>query len=278
MSARRLDGDAVYEAADLWIASALRSDDSLFTPGTHIWSRERLGEARERFLDRIGEWKGAGFFEHRLPAVLDGGSAEVYQLVGEAVYVAYLIVHKSVVGQAKKMENIDLATGKHVGIPHRLHDALESGIMTPGAFFRNNFGIHPALVIEFVDKWKAEGLGDDHLDRNTPEAPWKFKKVVMDTTLHKLVKGYTYNSPNAQRVALLHLVHPDSFEAMAIKFKEKLAEAPAFQRFTTESIKDPDRRIQQIRAGLESERGHVDFWSDEIRPLWDDNQNNGDNQ
>ena len=29
---------AVYEAADRWIAAALRSDDSLFTPGIPIWS------------------------------------------------------------------------------------------------------------------------------------------------------------------------------------------------------------------------------------------------
>jgi len=270
MSARHLDCGDVYEAADLWIASALKSDDSLFTPGTPIWSERWLGEARERFLDRIGEWKGAGFFEHRLPSVLAGSKPQVYQLMGEATYVANLILHKDAIKRPQKVENINRVLSGRVEMPDCFHDALKSGIMHPGEYMVTYPGIHIALVIEFVDKWKSKGSCDALLDRGDLKAPWEFKKVVMDTTIHKLVKGFTFNSPNAMRTALLHLVHPDSFEAMAIKFKEKLAKAPAFERFTTESTKhDPDRRIQQIRAGLESERGHVDFWSEEIRPLWD---------
>ena len=38
MSSRRGYAAKVYEAADLWIERALKSDDSLFTPGTPIWS------------------------------------------------------------------------------------------------------------------------------------------------------------------------------------------------------------------------------------------------
>ena len=269
MSAKQIKFMPVYEAADLWIERALKCDDSLFTPGKPIWSERWLEEARERFLDRTEEWKGAGFFEHRLPAVLADSPPEVCQLIGEAMYVTYLIVHKCVVGQAKKMENINRVLPERVEIPHYFQDALESGIMDPGAFFRNNFGIHLAFVIEFADKWKAEGLGDKFLDRGDSKGPYEFKKVVMDTTIHKLVKGYTCNSPNAMWVGLLHLAHPDSFEAMAIKFKEKLANTPRFCRFVTKPTDDPDCKIKQIRKRLEHKYGeNFTFFDDEVEHLW----------
>ena len=280
MSAKQIEFMPVYEAADLWIASALRSDDSLFTPGTPIWSERWLGEARERFLNRPEVWKGKDFFndKNKLETVLDGSPPQVYQLMGEALYATYLIVYKTSVGQDKKMENINRVLGwscEPVKIPSHLHDGLCTGIMTPAQFA--HYGVRLAVVIEFVEQWKERGLGASFLDRNDPESPWDFQNFVMEMPIRKMAKGY-YTSYSGQRMALLHLVHPDSFEAMIITNKRKVAKAPAFQRFTTESIKDPDRRIQQIRAGLESERGHVDFWSKEIRPLWDDNQNNGDNQ
>ena len=278
MSARHIDCEDVYKAADLWIASALRSDDSLFTPGIPIWSRERLEEARERFLDKIEAWNGRDFFG-KLETVLAGSPPQVYQLIGEAVYVTYLIVHKSAVGQAKKIDNINRATGKCVGIPHSLRAAQKTGIMTPGAFFIAKFGVHPAFVIEFVDKWKREGLGDELLDRDDPKAPWEFKKVVMETGLRVVTKGIAHGAPNFMRVALLHMAHPDTFEAMVIPNKQKLATAPKLKHHITPKTDDPDCRIKQIRAGLESEYGkRVDFFTPPIRPLWDDNQNNGDGQ
>ena len=45
--------ERVYEAARLWVDRALRSDDSLFTPGKPIWSRQWLGELRRRL--KIGQ-------------------------------------------------------------------------------------------------------------------------------------------------------------------------------------------------------------------------------
>ena len=269
MSAKQIEFMPVYEAADLWIERALKRDDSLFTPGEPIWSRDCIAKARTRFLDRIGAWKGADFFEQRLPAVLAGSPPEVYQLVGEALYVSYLIVHKTVAGKENKMARINQTLDGRAAIPHDLHDAMESGIMHPGEFMVPNIGIHLALVIEFVDKWKKEGLCDGLLDRDDPEAPWEFKKVVVDTTVQKLVKGYTCRSPKAQRVALLHLVHPDSFEAISRPNKEKLAKAPAFRRFITKPTNDDDCKIQQIRKGLEPKYGEdLTFFDPEIRPRW----------
>ena len=279
MSAKQIEFMPVYEAADLWIERALKRDDSLFTPGKPIWSRDCIAKARTRFLDKIEAWKGGDFFG-KLETVLAGSSPEVYQLVGEAVYVTYLMVWNGAVGQEKKIDNINRATGNRVGIPHSLRAGQETGIMMPGAFFIANFGVHPAFVIEFVDKWKKEKcLGDELLDRDDPKAPWKFKKVVMEMGLRVVTKGIAHGAPNFMRVALLHMAHPDTFEAMVIPNKQKLAKAPAFQRFITKDTNDDDCKIQQIRKGLETRYGeNFTFFDSGIQPLWNDNQNNGDGQ
>ena len=279
MSAKQIEFMPVYEAADLWIERALKRDDSLFTPGTPIWSRDCIAKARTRFLDKIEAWNGGDFFG-KLETVLKGSPPEVYQLVGEAVYVTYLMVWNGAVGQEKKIANINWATGKRVGIPHSLRAAQKTGIMTPGAFFIAKFGVHPAFVIEFVDKWKKECSRDELLDRADPKAPWKFKKFVMEMGLRVVTKGIAFGAPNFMRVALLHMAHPDTFEAMVIPNKQKLAKAPAFQHFITAPTNDDDDcKIQQIRKGLEPRYGeNFTFFDSGILPLWRDNQNNGNNQ
>ena len=82
--------EKVYTAAATWVDRALRSDDSLFTPGVPIWSRGWLGELRERFLDKPDDSKDS--FEQKLSRQLAGSPPEVYQLMGEVLYVYFLIV------------------------------------------------------------------------------------------------------------------------------------------------------------------------------------------
>lgn len=40
----------IYETAERFVDAALRSDDSLFTPGRRIWSLALLDELDERFI------------------------------------------------------------------------------------------------------------------------------------------------------------------------------------------------------------------------------------
>lgn len=279
MSARRLDCEVVYDAADLWIKSALRSDDSLFTPGEPIWSEGWLGEARERFLDRIEEWKGDDFFV-KLERVLAGSQPEVYQLMGEALYVSYLILHKSKIKQPKKIENIDMVLGwscEPVDIPDRLRAGLKNGIMAPGGFI--HYGARLAVVVEFVERWKEVGSDVRLLNRDDPESPWGFGKFVNPLTPRKRIKGFAYNSYSSQRMALLHLAHPASFEAMAATHKDSVAKAPNFQHFVTNPTDNVDRKIYQIRAGLElNHEVGFDFFKPPIGPLWRDKQNIGEKQ
>ena len=75
------------------------------------------------------------------------------------------------------------------------------------------------------------------------------------------------NTPRVQRQAVLHLVHPDTFEGtVSVRPQEaNLSNAKAFARFVTEQTADVDRKIMHIRRGLEAELGRdFDFYDPDI--------------
>ena len=84
--------EQTYAAAQAWVDRCLRADDSLFTPGRAIWTSQGLGELRWRFLDRPDE-SGDDFYT-KLERQLAGSPPQVYQLMGEVLYVYYLILAK----------------------------------------------------------------------------------------------------------------------------------------------------------------------------------------
>ena len=92
MTARvKWDGvEAAYAAAEAWIDRGLRNDDSVFTPGRSIWTRELLGELHHRFLDRPDD--SSRPFLEKLKDQLEGSPPEVYQLMGEVLFVHYLLL------------------------------------------------------------------------------------------------------------------------------------------------------------------------------------------
>ena len=95
MSSRRTEvgAEKTYAAAEAWMNCALRTDGSLFTLGNAIWTREFLGELHNRFLDQPDE-SDRDFFV-KLQEQLSSSISDVYQLMGEVLYVYYLILSKS---------------------------------------------------------------------------------------------------------------------------------------------------------------------------------------
>ena len=279
MGSRKTGGgvENVYRAAEKWVDCALRKDGSLFTPDEPIWTSQWLGELRRRFLDRHDEWKGPRFFE-KLEPLLTDSRPEVIQLMAEAAYVTYLMVWKSAVGKDAKQRRINQVlkwSPSPVSIPDDLINGLEPGIAHPGAFFIANFAIHPGFVIEFVEQWKEKD-SDEH-DRLLTD-PWAFRSFVTGLNFRSAVLRNAPNSPAAQREALYHLVHPDTFEGIVNagvgSTKSNIAYASAFTQFVTETTHDVDRRINQIRNGLEAElERDFDFFDPEIRSRWDSSVN-----
>ena len=265
--------DQVYAAAVAWVDCALRTNDSLFTPGISIWSIENLKQLRERFLDRPDY--GTGGFYDKLRQQLENSPSEIYQLMGELLYVQFLIVWRTGMrGETKKnqVEEV-LSWGAPVrSIPDELVGGLAQGIARSQAFTQHR-PYQVGLIVEFAEQWKElpptrrETLLQD---------PWAFKHFLTNLTFRSQLLMDRANAPSAQREALLHLVHPDNFEGtVSIKQKETIAGTPSFAQFLTEDTQDVDRRLKQIRRGLEEESGRdFDFYDrDEngvdIRARWD---------
>ena len=256
--------EKVYAAAEAWVSRALRSDDSLFTPGTPIWTRELLGELRQRFLDQPDE--GSDSFVEKLERQLGSSPPEVYQLMAEVLYFHFLIVWtQSSTNERKVIENVLGWSPVPVKIPLDLVESLTPGIAAPGTYFHAGRPFQVGFLIEFAEQWK----GLSSIDQESfLHDPWAFKKFVIGLELHsELLRNYP-NSPNTQRQALLHLVHPDTFEG-TVSFAEKneIAGASGFRSFITEPTEDVDRKLQQIRVSLEAERNgkDFDFYYDNIR-------------
>ena len=267
----RLTGEGrerVYGAANLWVERALKSDDSLFTPGAAIWSKDGLGELRERFLDRPDESQAD--FDTKLRGQLGGSPAEVYQLMGEALHF-HLLMTSHVKGDTKR-QRIDRVLSwspAPVEIPTELADALYPGIGGTGADFNTRPQFHVGFVIEFAERWKEleqakrQSLLDD---------PWAFKRFANELEFRsRTLKSGSQSTPGVQREGMLHLVFPDAFECVfSINQKRKIASA--FKRFVSEQTDDVDAQLAQIRAELEKryKPGDHHFYWPEIRAQWDD--------
>lgn len=267
MDTRKPDRGNVYAAAEAWVERALRSDDSLFAPGRPLWTSEWLDELHRRFLNRPDESEDN--FLDKLKRQLSGASPQACQLMAEVLYVHFLIDSKR--RSATKQERVDRVLGwspepEPVDVPPELVDGLVPGLADPGPAFNRYQPYQVGFVIEFASQWKH--LGPDEHERLLDD-PWAFKAFVMGLDLHSALLRDSGNRPRGQQHALLHLVHPNTFEAI-VSDGHKPMIAAHFQGLVKDPAEDLDRRLQQIRAAIEADGGKdLDFYRDDIRSQWD---------
>ena len=258
--------EKVYNAARAWVDSALRTDGSLFTPGTPIWSSHWLREFRELAPNDLDE--SPDNFEEKLRRKLEGSSPEIYQLFGEALYFHYLVRRSK--STANKLRQINMALGwssAPVQIPTELADGLTPGILNPGQLFNSTWLRQAVFLVELVEQWKQV----PEKQHQMLEDEWEFKDFVMKLELQSVVLLTEPNTILMQREVLLHLVFPDTFEAIgSVNHKEKIVRG--FANLVRRPVDDVDHQLQQIRASLETRYQSVDhfFFVDEIRTQWDE--------
>ena len=262
----REGADRVYEAAQAWVDAALRSDSSLFTPGEAIWSSRWLKELREHFLDRP-DVSGGKFLE-KLQQQLDGRPPQVHLLMAEALYFHRLIV--STRDGTHKRRSIETVLGwspSPVAVPEELNAALTPGIANPGQYFHVKRPNQVGFLIEFVEQWKELGASEQ---TRLLDDPWEFKDFVTGREFRSKTLMDEPNSYRTQREALLHLVFPDTFEAI-VSSNHKHWIAGAFAKFVEEPAEDVDRRLAQIRPEIEARYGSGDdvYYQSEVRAVWD---------
>ena len=260
----RVDGaESIYAAVARWVKCALRSDDSLFTPGNSIWSHQWLEMLREQLLARPDD--SSDGFEQKLFRQLETSPSQVHQLMAEVLYV-YFLIDSRTYGSTKgvSINNILQFSETSAEIPWELADSLNSGICNPGPFYNVGRAFQVGFLIEFAEQWKEQSAGKQN---QLLDNPWAFKDFAAQLKFRSRLLRANPNSPGPQREALLHLVFPDTFEPIVTANHKRLI-AEAFAHFVTEPTEDVDRKLEQIRRGYEAERGEFHFYDGEIRRIW----------
>ena len=257
MSSRRT-GDAaekVYAAAQNWVDSALRKDDSLFTPGEPIWSSQWIGE-----LQRVADEGGtnlpsldpplSNLWSESQPVDV---APQVRQLMAEMFYINLLIPHRPL----NKLEQVErvLRWGPDAEIPPDLVAALDDGLIGTGMYHATRVP-NLKFLIKFARQWKEDNASEhERLLGN----PYEFKKFAYDVEA----------ANRSLREAMLHLVFPDTFEAIVNVGHKKMI-ANTFSHLVEQKSGDVDRALQQIRPRLEAEHGDgIHLYEDPIRTQWD---------
>jgi MoxR-like ATPase len=252
--ARVQGSDAIYGAARQFVDRCLAADDSLFTPGRPIWTKANAEELQERVIERP-EF-GPGGFAEKMTRQLEGASAAVVQFAGELSYLHYLFI-ADVKGGTKRrhIERVLSADESSVPLPAELADTLDAGLASWGAGHAKRQD-QVRFLIKMIVAWKS---APDEDRGSALRDPWEFKRFL---------QSLDARGAQAQREALLHLVHPDTFEPIvALAHKNKLLKA--FEGRVTPGTDDIDRAISQVRASLESELGGpFHFYQQEVRSMW----------
>ena len=266
MGSRVAGAETVYAAAEAWVERGLRNDDSLFTPGVAVWTSEWLDELHRCFLDRPDE-SGDSFID-KLERQLEGVPPGAHQLMAEVLYVYFIVDRRQDSTDVQMRLNRVLGwSDEAVAIPPEMVAGLTPGLGRGGqGYHGGNRPFNVGFIIEFASQWKRR----EPVDRQRLlDDPWAFKAFVMGLRLQSALFDGSQETPAMQRQALLHLVHPDTFEfIMSLNKKNEIARA--YESLLETPDEDVDRNLQLIRSALEGQHGRsFKFYDKWIRMQWD---------
>ena len=255
MAKRNVPGvEHVYRASDLWVNRCLRHRLFLFDGTEHGWTPERLSELHR--LSSVAPGPGEPFL-HWLGARLHSTSEEVKQLAAEVLYV-HLLVTTSITGERKRelVRTVLAWMDYPPSINPILDQAFEHGLVRPGTFFSAQRHVAFAYLLHFAQAW---ALLSPHLTRNALVDPWRFKQM-----LDQVPVGLAF----AQRNAVLHLVHPATFDPVLSDAQKRMITG----RFRAEAghpDDDIDRQLVRVRRALRpADPDRFDFYSSDVVAQW----------
>ena len=250
--------DGLYAAAEQFVNRCLREGDSLFRPGTKVWSNGPLDDIYRRFVEQP-DLSADSFFE-KFERQLAGASQEVYLLGGELLYF-HLLIAKDITGKTKRAairRPFTWAT-EPLNIPAEFDAPLEGGLSKTGIAFNRYRPFQLWFILELARA--VQNMPSDERGAVLAD-PWGFKDLLFELPVKS---AYT------QREALLHLVHPDTFEPIVSR-DHKAAIGAAFSEYVDEGVEDIDRKLATIRTHLatelEVEPGDFNFYVDGVVERW----------
>lgn len=252
-----------YSAARLVVERTLQASDSLFTPGRPIWSMTNIQDLYDRVVGHPN--LSAHSFGAKFAPQLNGAPAATIQLAGELLFVHCLFPADMSGPDKRALINEVLSwSPSPVTVPEQLAETLDDGLAVAGKAYMIRRPMQLWFMLDFYRLWKQL---DDAEHARLLRDPWAFKAWVWAWVWDVPLQG-----AQSQREALLHIVHPGTFEAIASR-DHKLRIANAFKSRLVGAHSDVDRQLLEIRQGLTAEAGHpIDFYSEPLRAKWLDDQ------
>jgi 5-methylcytosine-specific restriction enzyme B len=245
--------ELIYPVFARFREDCLRHDRSLFDPDRSVWTSATSEDFFERFVEAP---KGEGSFIEQYRAQLAGASDDVVQYAAELFYLYLLIVWPAAISAVKKRELMSEVVGwasRPISLDPELDSALDAGLVRPGTFYMSARHRQISHMAAFFRRWKS--LTDEERSAGLSD-PWTFRRVLY-------VDAADGDGGAAQRRALLHIVHPDTFEAITSPAHvDAIIEAFGERASQTD---DPDRALLDIRKSLESDFGDMDFYRSPVR-------------
>lgn len=233
--------DSTYAAAACFVEQALRSPGSLCSPGASIWRPDLLADLHARHVaatDAPGD-----NFTTRWNRRLRDASAETVQLAAEVCYVHVLFATDLSPKTKRQLIGEVLARSPDApALPAALDAALDGGIARTGVAFKLRRLSQLGMLIAMGVAWwtLSPAQRDAALDD-----PWAFKAWL---------RTVPHEGAQAQREALLHLVHPATFEPIiSVGVKQRIVHA--LSRHVPAGVEDLDAALAGIRAVLERRHG-----------------------
>lgn len=249
---------SLYGALDEFRERSLRRLKSSFLPADdpdvdHVWTHASASELIREFVDKPDETK-RGFLD-KLRDQLANISRPAGQLMEELTWLHLVVAAKQ--GYLSKRQLLDEVAniGGATGPSGVFDDALHTGLAATGTSFFTRRPNQLWFLVHFAERWTAATAHDRDSWLTDPDA---FRAMVFS------LEGV---ADQTQRHALLHLVHPDSFEDTVSQYhKRKMASLAE----PSETSEHDDATISRVRERLAKTYGDgFSFYQSEVRGLWD---------
>lgn len=242
------------QAAALVRERVLVRGTSLSRARERLWREPHLGELTQRL--RAAAERSEGTLEQRWDAALEGAAPPVVSLAAEALAV-HLLIAADISAETKRrqIQRTLERTDAPAALPRVIDEALAHGVTPTGIAFKRRRLSQLVFLLTAVSRWRSLPAGER---RAALEDPWQ---------LRDWLRSLPADGAQAQREALLHLIHPDSFEPI-LSLGAKRRIVAALGRVSERAL-DTDEALLAIRSRLKPRHGEgFSFAAPPLRDSW----------
>lgn len=246
----------LYQFQRQLFEDVLENGGSLLTPGRVVWTRQNFDELQQLFVEQPDVTPGRTFLD-KLHLQLADARQTTKQLMAELLIEHFLIIWVGAMSAASKLRTIDTVLSWMTDpppVPDDVREVLALGLVHPGQWALTRRDTQLIWLIQFGRLW----LDQPPAERaRLLDDPWAFRDFTDPIT-----ELPTEN----QRLAVLHLTFPETFEAIVAPDhkREIVARFSAVPGHET----DVDRRLLELRAANQADGERLDWYSDPLRYRW----------